>query len=424
MNNRRVVVTGMGVIAPNGHGLDEYEKALRNGSSGIRFLPKLEELKFGCQVGGVPQNVESILENYFTEEDLLAMNEAMIYSGLAAIDCWKDAGYDVPERDSDSVNWDTGAVIGTGSAGMDTLETVFKRVDAGKARRLGSMMVEQIMMSSVSAKLSGLLALGNEVTTNSSACTTGTEAILMGARHIQNGLAEQMLCGGVDGSSPYTWSGFDSMKVLNTNSNAEPERASRPMSASAGGFIPGSGGGLLMLESLESAEKRGARIYAELLGSSINCGGQRLGGSMTAPSPVGIRKCIQGALKDAGIEGKQVDAINGHLTATFADPYELENWSIALDRPADDFPLINSTKSLIGHGLGAAGGMECVASVLELYKGFVHKSLNCEDLHELIEPYEKSIVRESVDKDIDILAKSSFGFGDVNGCIIFKKWKK
>ena len=422
MERRRVVITGLGIVAPNAHGLENYEQALRNGQSGIRFIPQLEELNFACQVGGIPQDIENKLDSYYTDEDLLAMNESMIYTGIAGIDAWKDAGLELPERDGEHVNWDTGAIIGVGSSGVDTLSKVIGRIDKGKVRRLGSTIVEQIMVSSVSAKMSGLLALGNEVSTNSSACTTGTEAVIMGVNRIQNGLADKMLCGGADGSSPYIWGGFDAMKVLNVNFNDSPEKASRPMSASAAGFIPGSGAGLLMLESLESAQKRGARIYAEIIGTGLNCGGQRQGGSMTAPNPTGVQHCVQNTLKDAGIDGKDVDAINGHLTATFADPHELANWSKALGRGPEDFPLINSTKSMIGHGLGAAGGMECVAGVLELHKGFLHKSLNCEDLHEDILPYEKSVVRETVDKNIDVLAKSSFGFGDVNGCILFKKW--
>ena len=419
---RRVVITGLGIIAPNGHGVAEYEEALRAGRSGIRFIPKLEELKFGCHVGGIPENIEEKAAAYFDEESLLAMNESMIYAGIAGLDAWKDAGLTVPKPDGDIVHWDTGAVIGIGSSGMDTIETVVKKVDAGKARRLGSTIVEQIMASSVSAKMSGLLALGNEVTTNSSACTTGTEAVILGLQRIRSGLAERMLCGGADGSSPYIWAGFDAMKVLNTNFNAEPARASRPLSASAAGFIPGSGSGVLVLESLESAEGRGARIYAEVIGGALNCGGQRLGGSMTAPNPVGVQRCVRSALLDAGITGREVDAINGHLTATFADPHELRNWSAALERSPDDFPLVNSTKSMIGHGLGAAGGMECVAAILEIYKGFLHPSINCEDLHEEVEPFQKSIVREAVSRDMTILAKSSFGFGDVNGCLIFRKW--
>ncbi len=424
MSKKRVVITGMGIIAPNAHGVNNFELALREGKSGIRFLPHLEELKFGCRVGGIPENLDRITEEYFSADILHVLNESMRYAGIAALDAWRDAGLSVPEHDDDRINWDAGAIVGTGIGGADTLGVIIPKVNEGRTRRLGSAVVEQTMSSSVSARLSGFLALGNQVTTNSSACSTGTEAVIMGYERIRDGKADKMLCGGSEGSSPYIWAGFDAMRVLNTGKNDAPDQASRPMSATAGGFIPGAGAGILLLESLESAQKRGARIYAEILGGAINSGGQRNGGSMSAPNPEGVQRCIQMALDNAGISSGQIDAINGHLTATMADPMEIANWAAALDRIPENFPYINSTKSLIGHCLGAAGGVECIASVLEIYKGFMHGSLNCEDLHEKILPYEKHIVRKTMDTEIDILVKASFGFGDVNSCTIFSRYKR
>ena len=420
--NERVVITGLGVLAPNAHGVLPYADALRQGESGIRFIEKLAEQKFACQVGGIPQGVDTLKNEYLGAEDLLAMNDAMIYTAIAGIDCWRDAGLPEPGPES-AVDWDTGAIVGTGIGGMATIgERLIPMVDKGRVGRLGSTLVEQVMCSAVSAKLGGLLALGGQVSTNSSACTTGTEAVIDAFHKVRSGRVKRMLAGGAEGSSHYTWSGFDAMKVLNSRSNDAPQRASRPMSASAAGFIPGSGAGLLMLESLASAEARGARIYAELIGGHVNSGGQRGGGSMTAPNPQGVVRCIRAALADAGIEPRQVDAINGHLTATFADPYELENWRRALDVEADQLPAINATKSLIGHALGAAGGLECVAVVLQLHQGFLHGSINCEDLHPKIEPFQRSVVRQTRAFQGQIIAKSSFGFGDVNGCVLFRKW--
>jgi 3-oxoacyl-(acyl-carrier-protein) synthase len=418
----RVVVTGLGVLAPNAHGLAAYEASLRGGVSGIRFIEKLAEQNFACQVGGVPQGVEELKHAYLAADDLLAMNDAMVYTAIAGIDCWRDAGLR-PITPEAAVDWDTGAIIGTGIGGMQTIgERLIPMVDKGRVRRMGSTMVEQVMCSAVSAKLGGLLALGGQTTTNSSACTTGTEAVIDAFHKIRTGQITRMMAGGAEGASHYTWSGFDAMKVLNSHSNDAPERASRPMSASAGGFIPGSGAGVLMLESLQSAETRGARIYVEIIGGQVNSGGQRSGGSMTAPNPDGVIRCIRGALVLAGIEPGQVDAINGHLTATFADPQELENWRRALDVDPGKLPLINATKSMIGHALGAAGGLECVATVLQLHHGFLHGSINCEDLHAKIEPFRASVVDRTRSFGGRIIAKSSFGFGDVNGCVIFRKW--
>lgn len=419
----RVVITGMGVIAPNGHGLADYEAALRAGRSGIRFVPLLKELKFGCQVGGIPENLDTLKTQYFSPDMLMAMNDSMLYAGIAALDCWRDAGLPEPSDDENSVDWDTGAIIGTGIGGADTLGGfIVPNVNAGNVRRLGSVVVEQAMCSAVSARVGGLLGLGGQVTTNSSACTTGTEAVINAYIHIRDGRAKRMLAGGAEGHSHYIWSGFDSMRVLGRAFNDQPEKASRPMSASTGGFIPGSGSGILMLESLDSALARGARIYAEVIGGHVNSGGQRGKGSMTAPNPVGVQKCIRAAIQDAGIQGSEIDAINGHLTGTMADPMEIENWRAALECQATELPFINGTKSMIGHALGAAGGLECTATVLQLYKGFMHASINCEDLHPALEPFESRIIRQTVKKDISIIAKASFGFGDVNGCVLFRKY--
>ena len=421
---RRVVVTGMGVVAPNAVGLDAYEQALRNGTSGIRHIPILDELKFGCRVAGVPEGVDEIAEEYFAEDELLAMNSSHRFGCVAAVDAWTDAGFERPEHDDDHVHWETGAVIGTGIGGIDTIgERVVPMVDGGRVRRLGSTMVEQVMGSGVSARVSGLLALGNQVTANSSACSTGTEAIIEGAGRIRAGLADRMLCGGTEGASHYIWAGFDSMRVLCRTHNDEPEKASRPLSASAGGFVPGSGAGIVHLESLESAEERGARIYAEVLGGSLNCGGHRNGGSMTAPNPVSVRRVIGQAIADAEIDREEIDIINGHLTATGADPNEVVAWADALEATPETFPVINSTKSMIGHGLGAAGALESVACILMLRGGFAHPSLNCEDVHPRIEPWAGSIPHETREMpELRTIIKSGFGFGDVNACVIFRRW--
>jgi 3-oxoacyl-(acyl-carrier-protein) synthase len=417
-----VVVTGLGVLAPNAHGLAAFAGALREGKSGIRFHQHLADANFACQVGGIPERVDELQKEYLSADALFAMNPNMVYAAIAAIDCWNDAGLARIPADAEP-DWDTGAVLGTGIGGIDTIaEKLAPKTDAGSVRRLGSTMVEQIMSSGNSARVGGLLGLGNRVTTNSSACNTGTEAIIEACDRIRAGRARRMLAGGSEGCSKYIWAGFDGMKVLCRTSNERPTAASRPMSASAAGFVPGSGAGVLMVESLASARERGARIYAEILGGYVNCGGHRQGGSMTAPNPTSVQRCIRGAVAAAGIDAHEIDAINGHLTATFADPHEIASWSTALERAPADMPLLQSTKSLIGHALGAAGGIECVASVLQLVHGFVHGSANCEDVHPALAAYADRIAHTTVDTpNLRVIAKASFGFGDVNGCLIFAK---
>lgn len=420
----RVVITGMGVVSPNAIGRNNFENALRSGRSGIRFIPELEHLKFSCRIGGIPENFDQARAAAFSTDASACGNDNIDYAEIAAMAAWKDAGLDIP-ADNDPADWDSGTIFGCGICGMETIaSTVVPMVNDKKVRRLGSQIVERVMSSGLSAHIGGLLGLGNQVTSNSSACSTGTEAIIDAAQRIRAGFAKRMMAGGSEEASPYTWAGFDSMRVLARKFNDRPEKGSRPMSATACGFVPGAGSGALVLEDLETARARGSRIYAEIVGTMVNSGGQRSGGSMTAPNPEGVVRCIAGAIKDAGITADEIDLISGHLTATFADPHEMKNWADALKRGPDNFPWINSAKSMIGHCLGAAGAIEAVAAVLQLYKGFVHPSINCEDLHPDIKPFANRIPQECMDyPELTTIAKASFGFGDVNSCLIIRKYK-
>jgi len=421
--NKRVVITGVGILAPNGSTKEEFCAALKMGKSGIKYWEHLKEGGFSCQIGGIPELSQERIKEYLTDEDLTAMNQTMVYTAVASIDAWKDAGFSYDKNDRSSYDPDTGAIIGTGFGGGESaIDKVAPRLADKKIARLGSSAVEQSMSSGPVAKLAGLLGLGGRVSTLSSACTTGTEAIIDAFNYIQMGKYDRMLAGGAEAAHPAIWAGFDAMRVTNRKMNDKPEQASRSLSASASGFVPGSGAGILMLESLDSALSRGARIYAEILAGELNCGGHRNGGSMTAPSPSGVQACIRKTIENAGINPEDITAINGHLTATIADPYEVKNWAATLGLPPEKMPLIQATKSMIGHGLGAAGGLECVAVALQLKYQFVHKTINCEDLHPEIELWRASVNYETKEMPVNIIAKSSFGFGDVNGCLIFKKY--
>ncbi len=411
------------MVAPNGVGVEAFTKALKNGTSGISFHQELKDLNFSCQIGGIPPISDQLKSQYFTDLQLRGFNSSgILYGCIAGIDAWKDAGFNVNE-DSE-LDYDTGLIFGTGTSGVEKFREAIYKLDEGNVRRLGSTVVLQTMASGVSAYLSGMLGLGNQVTTNSSACSTGTEALLLGYDRIQNGKAKRMLVGSCSDHGPYVWGGFDAMRVMTYKHNIEPERASRPMSATASGFVPGSGSGALVLESLESALERGAKIYAEVLGGEVNSGGQRNGGTLTAPNAEAVKRCISIAIENASINTAEVDVINGHLTATAKDALEIQNWSSALNRSGKDFPFINSTKSLVGHCLAAAGAIECVASIIQLKEQFIAPSINCEDLHPEIEKllHRDRVPQKSLTCDFDIIAKASFGFGDVNACILFKRF--
>lgn len=418
----RVVITGLGVVSPNGVGLDAFLDAIQSGTSGIEYYPSLEEMGFSCCIGGIPDVTEDLKRTYFTELQLKDFNSSgILYGCIAGIDAWQDASLSV----SDEVDYDSGTIFGTGTSGVEKFREAVYKLDDGKVRRLGSTTVAQTMASGVSAYLGGILGLGNQVTTNSSACTTGTEAILMGYDRIAAGRAQRMLVGSCSDHGPYLWGGFDAMRVLTYKHNHIPEAGSRPMSASASGFVPGSGAGALVLESLESALARNVPIYAEVMGGEVNSGGQRNGGTMTAPNGRAVQRCILSAIQNAGIKSNAIDLINGHLTATSKDYYEIQNWSQALDLKNEDFPLINSLKSMVGHCLAAAGSIESVASVLQLKHGFISPNINCEDLNEeittLVSP--DRIPQKIRRQDLNIVAKASFGFGDVNACVLFKKYE-
>jgi 3-oxoacyl-(acyl-carrier-protein) synthase len=321
---------------------------------------------------------------------------------------------------------ETGCVFGNSVTDAGIMKNVIARVEAKESKKLGSRVIEQLMNSGPTAYISGQLGLGNKVITNSAACATGSQSVLMGYEYIKYGMAKRMVVGSTEYVDPYVFAAFDSMRILSRKFNHTPEQASRPMSASAGGFIPGSGAGALVLEDLEFALERNATIYAEILGGSNNSGGQRNGGSMTAPNSEGIIKCISDAMTNSNITGEDIDLVSGHLTATGADRLEIQNWGTALNRSGDSFPTTNSLKSMIGHCLSAAGSIEIVAVVLQILHQFIHPNINLEDpnpeIMNLISM--DALPRTRINKEINILAKSNFGFGDVNTCLIFSKYKQ
>ena len=422
--SKRIVITGLGIAAPNGVGIPAFTNAIKNGISGIRHDTQLKELQFSCHIAGMPQITDELKSQYFSDLELRGFNSTgILYGVIAGMEAWKNAG--LPAENKSEPDWESGTIFGSGTSGIDKFRESIYKIDDLQTRRLGSTVVAQTMNSGISAYLGGKLGLGNQVTTNSSACATGTEAIMMAYDRIRSGHAKRILAGSTGDSGPYIWAGFDALRVCSSKYNDKPEQGSRPMSATAAGFVPGSGAGALVIEDLESALQRGATIYAEILGGNVNSGGQRGNGSMTAPNSEAVQRCITDALKNADISAAEVDAINGHLTATTKDSLEIENWTKALGRSGPNFPYINSLKSLTGHCLSAAGSIESISTVLQLHESFIFGNMNCEDLHpEIIDLIDSSKVPlKTFNTDLNIIAKASFGFGDVNACIIFKKFQ-
>ncbi|GJM33269.1 MAG: beta-ketoacyl-ACP synthase [Saprospiraceae bacterium] len=418
---RRVVVTGLGVLAPNGRNVDDFLDSLQTGKSGIRYLEKLKELKFRCHVAGIPEMDESVLKHFFSDAAFQNIVSLSIkYGCIATQEALLDANLPINPEETD---WDMGCVYGHCIGDFLAMKEMITHVDAGRCRNMGSKFTSQAMNSGPAAMLTQLFGPGSRVITNSSACSTGTESILMAYELIKSGKALRMIAGSAESANEYTWGGFDSMRVLSAKYNDQPEQATRPLSASSCGFAPGSGAATLILEELESAQARGAKIYCEIKGGDYNSGGQRNGGSMTAPNVEGVQRCIKNTLDDANIKPQDIDLISGHLTATFADKIEVNNWVSALGLGQSDFPHINSMKSMTGHCVGAAGSIESVGAILQMQHSFIHPSLNCEDLNpeiaDMIDP--ECIPHHRIDKALNTVISANFGFGDVNSCIVFQK---
>src|SRR6202000_1782142 len=226
--NNRVVITGLGVVSSNGIGVPAFLEAIQQGRSGIRFFPEYEDLKFNCQVSGVPEFEWEQLRNYISETSLYGLKGIGIGYGIkAALDAWMDAGNEIANDES---LWDTGCVFGSSVADTEVIKNAITRIDAKESKKLGSRVVEQIMNSGVTAYISGRLGLGNKIISNSSACATGTQAIFMGYEYIKYGMAKRMVVGSSEFVDRYVFGGFDSMRVLSRKFNDQPARASRPMS--------------------------------------------------------------------------------------------------------------------------------------------------------------------------------------------------
>lgn len=419
----RVVVTGLGVVAPGAPGVVEFEQLLREGRSAIEHDAELARLHFGGQLSARCVLPQALLDEHLDAlEQRRLKNAALRFALVAALSAYKDSGLEMP---SDHTRSGYGVIFGAGVPGIDVLGEGLREIDRGRVKRLGSSMIQMQMPSSAAAIVAGKLGFGGQVSCNASACATGTEALCLGLERIRWGFSDVQLVGSCESQGAHLWGPFDALGVLSRGFAHSPHEACRPLSAQAAGFVPGGGAGALILESLGHALARGARIYCEVQGGAVNCGGQRHGGSMTASSPLGVVRCIQAALEDAGLSGDAVDAISGHLTATLNDPVEIESWATALKRSGRSFPRINSLKSLIGHGLSASGSIELVASVLQLSGQFLHASRNAEDLHPRIRAviHEDSVVHESHTTSLQTLAKASFGFGDVNACAILTRWE-
>lgn len=425
--SKRVVITGLGVISPNGSGLVEFEEAIRNGKSGITYDQTMIELNSSCHITGRPTFDEDKLRQLLPSGLYSKLeNRAIKFACLAGAEAWKDAGLDFTPN-NENPDWDSGMIFGVGALAMG--EFIRDKINLGYERgprKIGSRMVEQTMNSGAMTYLNKIIGLGNLVASNSNACSTGTEAAILGYERILAGKAKRMLCGSTESEGWIIWGAFDGMRILCSKFNDAPEKGSRPMAADAAGLVPGAGAGAYVLEDLDSALERGARIYGEIVAGQVTNGGLRNGGSITAANSDATERAIKKSLDEANIDGDDIDLICGHLTSTIGDPREIATWKRALNRTKENFPTINTLKSMTGHCLGASGSIEMVATVLQLHKQFIHPNINIETLHPEIVSLigTEPVTDRLIERDITYVIKANLAFGDSNSCLIFKKWNE
>jgi 3-oxoacyl-[acyl-carrier-protein] synthase-1 len=404
---RRVVITGMGAASSLGLDLKTIEQNLRKGTSGISYHPDYEAHGFNSLVSG--RIKEWHPTDLLPRKALKTMGRGAQFTSFAGLEAVQDSGLSESGVQSDRC----GVIVGCGEASpLDMFESGVAMHEHNKPRRMG-IRVPRTMGSSHSANLTMLLKNRGMSLAIIDACATGLANIGYAYQVVKWGLQDVVLAGGGDAAD---WAGgafFDAMGVLSCRYNETPEKASRPFDKDRDGFIMSEGGGIVIVEELERARARGARIYGEILGYATNCDG---GYSMVAPNPDGSTRCMQMVLKEAGVKPQEIDYINTHGTSTVTgDPSEIT----AIKRVFQDHtPLVTSTKSQIGHTIGAAGALELIASLLMLNGGFIAPSLNLEQVDD--ECVYENFVTQPTQVAFNTFLTNNFAFGGSNASMVVR----
>jgi 3-oxoacyl-[acyl-carrier-protein] synthase II len=408
----RIVVTGLGLVTPLGCGVTSVWEKLIAGQSGIRRITSFDVSSYPSQIAGqIPEPLE-FFEQWVSKKDQRKMGRFILWAIAAAEEALADAGWK-PETDHDRER--TGVLVGSGIGGLDEISHWSVVLHEKGPSRVGPFFVPSALINLASGHISirhGLTGPNLSVVT---ACSTGAHAIGEAAKMIRAGQADIVIAGGGEAAvCPMGVAGFSAMKALSTNFNDHPEKASRPWDKQRDGFVIAEGAGVVVLESLEHAQKRGAKIYAELLGYGMSGDAYH----MAAPREDGdgAFRCMKAALKDARLEPYQVQYINAHGTSTPpGDIAELQ----AIERLFPEKTVVSSTKSSIGHLLGAAGSVEAIFSILTMNTGVVPPTLNLDDP----EPTQMDLVAHTARtlNQVDHVLSNSFGFGGTNASLVFGK---
>ena len=412
MHKRRVVVTGLGCITPLGNSIESYWSGLLEGKSGASEITHFDAsnmpVKFSCPIK------DFNTDKYFDSKEMRKYDLFMQYGLAAGIDAINDSGLEDSTVDKESV----GVAIGSGIGGLPNIENTHSTYTKSGARRISPFFVPASIINMISGNLSIKYGYKGPNISIVTACTTGTHNIGESFRYIQHSYADVMICGGAEmASSPLGVGGFASARALSTR-NDDPTKASRPWDIDRDGFVLGDGAGVIVLEELEHAKKRNAKIYAELKGYGASADAFH----MTLPSEngEGAQKCMGKALANAEINIDQVEYINAHGTSTPAgDIAETSAIKNQFGNHADSL-VVNSTKSMIGHLLGAAGGVEAIATILSIQHQIIHPTINIFNQDPACDLDYNS--KESRNLKITHALSNSFGFGGTNGSLIFSKY--
>jgi 3-oxoacyl-[acyl-carrier-protein] synthase-1 len=403
---RRVVITGIGIVSPIGNSAAEVDASLRAGKSGIAFEPTYAEHGFRSQVAGIPQ---IDLAESIDKRQLRFMGPTAAYAYLAMEQAVADSGL----TEAEVSNERTGLVAGSGGPSTSNFFTAFDTViTKGAPKRMGPFMVTRCMSSTVSACLATPFKIKGINYSITSACSTSAHCIGNGAEQIQMGKQDIVFAGGGEEVDWTLSCLFDAMGAMSSKYNDAPETAARAYDATRDGFVIGGGGGMVVLEELEHAKARGAKIYAEVTGYGATSDGY----DMVAPSGEGGERAMRLAISTLG--DRTVDYINAHGTSTpVGDVTEVE----AVRRVfGEDHPPISATKSMTGHALGAAGVHEAIYSLLMMQGGYIAPSINVNELDPALRPEE--IVTETREADLDTVISNSFGFGGTNASLAMSKY--
>ena len=410
---RRVVVTGLGIVSPLGLGVSENETALFEGRSGVDFIETFTpDENFPVKIAGEVRGFDP--QEYIDRKEVKKMDRFIHYAVACSKMALEDSGIEINDKNAERA----GVMIGVGLGGLPAIEKYHDIIRERGVKKITPFFIPMLIANLASGQVSILMGTKGPNSCVVTACATGTHSIGEAARLIQYGDADVMFAGGTESViTPLCIAGFNAAKAL-SHRNDNPQGASRPFDKDRDGFVIGEGCGVLILEELEIAKKRGARIYGEIIGYGLNGDAHHI--TATSPNGEGASRCMKLALNNAGINREEVDYINAHGTSTAADATETQAIKTTFGDHAYKLA-VSSTKSMTGHLLGAAGGVEAIYTLLSLQKQMIPPTINYTTPDpECDLDY---VPNEAREKKLNVCVSNSFGFGGTNGVIIFKKFQ-